>query len=92
MPHRSALARTATAAGAALLAGSLLAPVPAPAATGPTAAFVASKRLIARLRGEALWDAVAEEARGQEALRTTADYREGFAAFQAKRRPEFRGE
>lgn len=62
------------------------------AATGPTAAFLASKRLIARLRGERLWEAVAEEARGQEALRTTADYREGFAAFQQKRRPDFTGE
>lgn len=36
MPHRSALARAATAAGSALLAGALLAPVPASAATGPT--------------------------------------------------------
>lgn len=61
------------------------------AASGPTAAFVASKRLIARLRDGRLWDAVAEESRGQEALRATADYREGFAAFQQKRKPEFRG-
>lgn len=61
------------------------------AASGPTAAFVASKRLIARLRDERLWDAIAEETREQEALRATADYREGFAAFQQKRRPEFRG-
>lgn len=36
MPHRSALARAATAAGSALLAGALLAPVPASAAAGPT--------------------------------------------------------
>ena len=36
MPHRSRLARAATAAGSALLAGALLAPVPASAATGPT--------------------------------------------------------
>ena len=62
------------------------------AASGPTAAFLASKRLIARLRDETLWDAVAQEARGQEALRTTADYREGFAAFQQKRKPDFTGE
>ncbi|MDR7185214.1 enoyl-CoA hydratase/carnithine racemase [Microbacterium trichothecenolyticum] len=62
------------------------------AGSGATAAFLASKRLIARLRDEHLWDAVAEETRGQEALRATADYREGFAAFQQKRRPEFTGE
>lgn len=62
------------------------------AASGPTAAFLASKRLIGRMRDERLWDAVAEESRGQEALRSTADYREGFAAFQQKRQPRFRGE
>ncbi|MBD3941874.1 enoyl-CoA hydratase/isomerase family protein [Microbacterium sp. NEAU-LLC] len=61
-------------------------------ASGPTAAFAASKRLVARLRDARLWDAVAEESRGQEALRATADYREGFAAFQQKRKPVFRGE
>jgi enoyl-CoA hydratase/carnithine racemase len=62
------------------------------AASGPTAAFVASKRLIGRMRDERLWDVVAEESRGQEALRATADFREGFAAFQQKRPPEFSGE
>ncbi len=61
------------------------------AASGPTAAFVASKRLIAHMRDERLWDAVADETRGQEALRATADYREGFAAFQEKRKPGFTG-
>jgi len=61
-------------------------------AAGPTAAFAASKRLVARLRDARLWDAVAEESRDQEALRATADYREGFAAFQDKRPPVFRGE
>ncbi|MCS3843272.1 enoyl-CoA hydratase/isomerase family protein [Microbacterium sp. AK031] len=63
------------------------------AATGATQAFLASKRLIARLRDErlALWDAVAEENANQASLRDTADYREGFAAFQQKRRPEFTG-
>ncbi|MGM7670501.1 enoyl-CoA hydratase/isomerase family protein [Microbacterium sp. A93] len=63
------------------------------AAAGATQAFLASKRLIARLRDErlALWDAVAAENANQAALRDTADYREGFAAFQQKRKPEFTG-
>ena len=64
------------------------------AAAGATQAFLASKRLVARLRDErlALWDAVATENANQAALRDTADYREGFAAFQEKRRPEFTGD
>ena len=61
------------------------------AAAGPTQAFLASKRLIDRLRDERLWRVVAEENRGQAELRDTADYREGFAAFQAKRKPDFTG-
>lgn len=63
------------------------------AAAGATQAFLASKRLIARLRDErlAFWDAVAEENANQSALRDTADYREGFAAFQQKRPPRFTG-
>ncbi len=61
------------------------------AAAGPTQAFLASKRLIDRLRDEALWRVVAEENRAQAELRDTADYREGFAAFQAKRTPGFTG-
>ncbi|WJL95022.1 enoyl-CoA hydratase-related protein [Microbacterium sp. ET2] len=61
------------------------------AASGPTRAFRASKRLIASLRDERLWSVVAAETAGQEALRATDDYREGFAAFQQKRRPSFRG-
>ncbi|MEJ1922936.1 enoyl-CoA hydratase/isomerase family protein [Microbacterium sp. KHB019] len=63
------------------------------AAVGATQSFLASKRLVARLRDErlALWDAVAVENKNQAALRDTADYREGFAAFQQKRKPEFTG-
>lgn len=63
------------------------------AAAGATQSFLASKRLIARLREErlALWDAVAEENANQASLRDSADYREGFAAFQQKRKPEFTG-
>lgn len=62
-------------------------------AIGATQAFLASKRLIARLRDEKLvmWDAVAIENANQAALRDTDDYREGFAAFQQKRRPDFTG-
>lgn len=63
------------------------------AARGATAAFLASKSLVARIRDErlALWDAVGIENAAQAALCDTEDYREGFAAFQEKRRPEFRG-
>ncbi len=65
----------------------------AAAATGATASFLASKRLVARIRDErlALWDVMAEENRAQVALRDTEDYREGFAAFQQKRAPRFTG-
>lgn len=63
------------------------------AATGATASFLASKALVSRIRDErlALWDAVAAENTAQAALCATDDYREGFAAFQQKRRPEFTG-
>lgn len=63
------------------------------AASGATQAFVTSKRLIAQLRAErvGLWDSIAAENRAQAALCETDDYREGFAAFQAKRAAVFRG-
>jgi 2-(1,2-epoxy-1,2-dihydrophenyl)acetyl-CoA isomerase len=63
------------------------------AAAGATAALLASKRLIARLRDErlGLWASLAEENAAQAALCDTDDYREGFAAFQAKRPPRFSG-
>ena len=63
------------------------------AASGPTAAFVASKRIIAALRDDraGLWDAVVAENAAQATLRDTEDYREGFAAFAGKRRPVFHG-
>ena len=66
----------------------------ASAALGATQAFLASKRIVAGLRDGslALWESVDAEARAQTALRDTADYREGFAAFQQKRPPVFRGE
>lgn len=64
------------------------------AATGATQAFLESKRLIAQLRDErlGLWQSMADENAAQAALCDTADYREGFAAFQEKRKPTFRGE
>ncbi|HEU4849100.1 MAG TPA: enoyl-CoA hydratase/isomerase family protein [Terrimesophilobacter sp.] len=66
----------------------------AAAASGATQSFLASKKLIAQLRDDrvGLWESVAEENVAQEHLRTTADYREGFAAFQQKRKATFAGE
>ena len=63
------------------------------AALGATAAFLASKRLVARMRHERLnlWDTFAAETAAQTALAATDDYREGFAAFQQKRTPQFHG-
>ena len=63
------------------------------AASGPTQAFVASKRLVAELRDErlGLWASMAHENRAQAALCDTDDDREGFLAFQEKRTPEFTG-
>jgi len=63
------------------------------AATGATQAFVASKRIVQKLREERLgiWQTMTLEAQAQKALRDTEDYREGFAAFQQKRTPGFTG-
>lgn len=63
------------------------------AARGATRAFLASKELVARIRDErlALWDSVEAENAAQAALCDTEDYREGFAAFQGKRSPNFAG-
>ncbi len=62
-------------------------------ATGATAAFLASRALVASLRDEriGLWESIADENRTQGDLCATADYAEGFRAFQAKRPPVFRG-
>ncbi|MBX3194847.1 MAG: enoyl-CoA hydratase/isomerase family protein [Microbacteriaceae bacterium] len=63
------------------------------AASGPTRAFLASKSLVRSLRDErvGLWESMDAENRAQAALCDTDDYREGFAAFQAKREPKFTG-
>lgn len=63
------------------------------AAQGATAAFLASKRLVARIREErlGLWETIRAETAAQTALSATDDYREGFAAFGQKRKPVFRG-
>ena len=63
------------------------------ASTGATSAFLASKALVAELRDErlGLWESMAHENAAQTALAATADYREGFAAFQSKRKPGFTG-
>ena len=63
------------------------------AATGATGAFLASKRLIHRLRDDriGLWTSVDEENIAQGELCASDDYHEGFAAFQQKRKPVFGG-
>lgn len=63
-------------------------------ASGPTRSFVASKRIVAGIRDEriGLWTAVERENHAQATLRDTADYVEGFTAFQDKRAPRFRGD
>src|SRR5699024_10948556 len=64
------------------------------AAQGATLAFRASTQLVAQIRDErlGLWDSLNAENRAQGLLGESADYAEGFAAFQAKRPPVFRGE
>jgi enoyl-CoA hydratase/carnithine racemase len=60
---------------------------------GPTSAFLASKRLVARMTNEALSfaEVLRAEAAAQGAASKTADYREGIGAFQEKRTPTFIG-
>ncbi|MBW4094179.1 MAG: enoyl-CoA hydratase/isomerase family protein, partial [Acidobacteria bacterium] len=60
-------------------------------ANGPAQAFAASKKLVADIRDSrlGLWDAMVAENEAQVELGKTADYAEGFAAFQEKRKPVF---
>jgi len=63
------------------------------AAQGATQAFRESKKLVAQIRDQrvGLWESLTDENRAQGLLCESADYAEGFAAFQAKRTPTFRG-
>lgn len=63
------------------------------AARGATQAFLASRRLVHEIRDDSvgLWASVARENVEQGRLCATADYAEGFAAFNAKRVPAFAG-
>lgn len=67
--------------------------ITAKVASGATGAFLASKDLVAQIRDRrlGLWDALSAENRAQADLSATRDYAEGFAAFQQKRTPVFRG-
>ncbi|WP_082177755.1 enoyl-CoA hydratase/isomerase family protein [Arthrobacter sp. RIT-PI-e] len=62
-------------------------------ARGATAAFTASKDLVAQIRDQrlGLWESLAQESAEQVRLCSTPDYAEGFRAFQEKRPPAFTG-
>lgn len=62
-------------------------------ATGAPLAAAAARRLVHAVRDErlGLWDTIARENTLQGELCSSADYREGFAAFQEKRSPVFEG-
>jgi enoyl-CoA hydratase/carnithine racemase len=63
------------------------------AASGPTQAFLESKRLLDRIENANLGprEALTLESAAQVRLSHTPDYAEGFRSFQEKRRPVFTG-
>ena len=62
-------------------------------ATGPTAAFMQSKRIVRMIDEDALGlsKVLSLEAKAQGAAGRTDDYKEGINAFQQKRKPTFAG-
>lgn len=64
------------------------------AAQGATQAFMTSRELVSDIRDRrtGLWDSLHKENKLQAQLCASADYKEGFAAFNEKREPKFTGQ
>ncbi|MEZ5871197.1 MAG: enoyl-CoA hydratase-related protein [Nitratireductor sp.] len=60
-------------------------------ANGAPLAQAAAKRALREMRGKSLGEAISVEAKLQQALTESEDFRNGVAAFFAKRKPEFSG-
>jgi enoyl-CoA hydratase/carnithine racemase len=67
--------------------------VAAQVASGPTIAFMESKRIVRRIdeEGLGLFAVLKLEAQAQGVASRTEDYKEGFGAFKGKRAPKFQG-
>ena len=83
MKHRSVFFAFSLAATAAALAAAL--------ASGPTAAYAETKRLLADGGSRPLADTLAAEAAAQRRLGVTADHANAVRAFLAKEKPVFQG-